>query len=152
MWYRVFGLQPLSVSPASLTAHLHQQGLSITPHFKANDLGWTRGELTLVGGGTPIILERYLTVEDELRPDLNNYAAELETMSYSENSPRLMQHMIQTQQLITLRKPIDHADEATLETVLETACQFLASHTDGVYQVDGQGWFAADGTKLVQEY
>ena len=24
--------------------------------------------------------------------------------------------------------------------------------TDGVYQIDGHGWFAADGTLLLQEY
>ena len=30
-------------------------------------------------------------------------------------------------------------------------CRFLARATDGIYQIDGQGFFAADGTLLVTE-
>ena len=60
--------------------------------------------------------------------------------------------MIQTKQLITLRKPVDLTDEVLVEKVLEEACRFLAAATDGVYQVDGRGWFAANGELLVQEY
>ena len=52
----------------------------------------------------------------------------------------------------TLRRPIDHADEATLERMCLETVRFLAAHSDGVYQIDGQGWFAADGTLLLQEY
>ncbi len=28
----------------------------------------------------------------------------------------------------------------------------LAEATDGVYQVEGDGWYAADGRRLLQEY
>jgi len=48
----------------------------------------------------------YLASEDDIRDDLNAYAAELETCDYSPNHTRLMEHAIQTKQLITLRKPI----------------------------------------------
>ena len=98
------------------------------------------------------MLARYLTKEDDLRDDLNGHAAELETMDYSPNSGPLMARVIQTKQLVTLRKPVDAADEVLLEKVLEAAAKFLASATDGVYQIDGRGWFAADGELLVQEY
>lgn len=124
----------------------------IEPHFKGDDLGWTGGELRLPGCDTPVYLERYLAKEDELRDDLNAYAAELETMDYSPNNTKLMTHVIQTQQLITLRKPIAAADEVSLERLLLETCRFLATRTDGVYQIDNQGWFAADGELLVQEY
>jgi hypothetical protein len=97
-------------------------------------------------------LGRYLSTEDDLRDDLNAYAAELETMDFNPNSPRLMQHVVQTKQLVTLRKPLDHADEATLEKVCLETVRFLAANSDGVYQIDGQGWFAADGSLLVPEY
>ena len=36
--------------------------------------------------GSPILLARYLTKPDDLRADLNAFAAELETMTYSPNA------------------------------------------------------------------
>jgi hypothetical protein len=98
------------------------------------------------------MLARFLTAEDDLRDDLNAYAAELETMDYDPNHRVLMERVIQTLQLITIRRPVDHADEVRLDRVVEETLRFLASSTAGVYQVDGQGWFAADGTKLLTEY
>jgi hypothetical protein len=152
MWYRVFGLDSTAVSPSALAAHLHAAGVPVVPHFKGDDLGWTSGELHLPGGGTPILLERYLTIEDDLRDDLNAYAAELETMDYSPAHQPLMERVIQTQQLITVRKPFDHADESLLEQACEGVVRFLAAGCRGVYQIDGRGWFAADGSLLVPEY
>ena len=151
MWHRVFGASDVEPAPAALAAHLHAAGLAVEPHFKGDDLGWTTGELRLPVG-SPVYLARYLTKEDDLRDDLNAHAAELETMDYSPNSGPLMARVIQTKQLITLRKPVDAADEVLLEKVLEAAAQFLAAATDGVYQVDGRGWFTAAGELLVQEY
>lgn len=152
MWYRVFSLSDSPVSPAALVENLHSLALPAEPHFKGDDLGWTAGELVLPGGGTPVQLGRYLATEDDLRDDLNAHAAELETMDFSPNSPTLMRHVVQTKQLVTLRKPIDHADEATLERLCLEVVKFLAAHSDGVYQIDGQGWFAAEGALLLQEY
>ena len=151
MWYRVFGSSDVEPAPAALAAHLHALGLAVEPHFKGDDLGWTSGELRLPVG-SPVMLARYLTKEDDLRDDLNAHAAELETMDYSPNSGPLMQRVIQTQQLITLRKPVDAVDEVLLDKVLDAAMLFLASATDGVFQIDGRGWFAASGALLVQEY
>jgi hypothetical protein len=98
------------------------------------------------------LLARYLTREDDLRDDLSAHAAELETMDYSPNSGPLMERVIQSKQLITLRKPVDVSDEVVLEKVLDAAVRFLAAATDGVYQIDGRGWFAASGELLVREY
>lgn len=151
MWHRVFGLKPDEVSPSQLVEHLHSLGLSVEPHFKGDDLGWTAGELHLPGG-SPVRLERFLTSEDELRRDLNTFAAELETMTFAEHRNKLMQHCIQTQQMIVLRRPSDHSDDATLENVCVSTLQFLATQTDGIYQIDGEGWFAVDGECLLQEY
>ena len=152
MWYRVFGLSESEPSPAALVGHLHALGLAVEPHFKGDDLGWTSGELRLPAAGTPIMLARFLAAVDDIRDDLNAYAAELETCDYSPNSGMLMHHAIQTKQLLTLRKPIDAADEVAVERVLEEACRFLATATDGVYQIDARGWFAASGELLLQEY
>jgi hypothetical protein len=152
MWHRIFGRSADEVPPADLAAHLYQIGLPVEPHFKGDDLGWTAGELRWSGGDTPLYLERYLTQEDELRDELNAYAAELETMDYSPNNVSLMAHMVQTQQLMTVRKPVAINDEVMLEKLLIEICRFLAARTDGVYQIDGEGWFAADGRLLIKEY
>jgi hypothetical protein len=152
MWYRVFGKSEVEPSPAALAERLLAAGLAVEPHFRGDDLGWTAGELRLPQVGTPIFLQRYLTSEDDLRDDLNAHAAELETCDYSPNNGTLMTHVIQSRQLVTLRKPLDAADEVTLEKVLEEACRFLAAATDGVYQIDGRGWFSATGDLLLQEY
>ncbi|MBX9579960.1 MAG: hypothetical protein K2X87_06590 [Gemmataceae bacterium] len=152
MWHRVFGRLAAEVPPAALAGHLHAAGLPVEPHFKGDDLGWTAGELRMPGLGTPVLLDRYLTAEDDLRADLNAYAAELETQGHSPHAPRLMQHVIQTQQLVTIREPVAASDEVALEKLLDETCRFLAARTDGVYQVDGRGWFAPDGTLLVEEY
>jgi hypothetical protein len=151
MWYRVFGSTDVEPTPAALAAHLHAAGLVVAPHFKGDDLGWTEGELRLPTG-SPVLLARYLTKEDDLRDDLNAHAAELETMDYSPNSGPLMARVVQTKQLVTLRKPVDVSDEIATDRVLEEATRFLATATDGVYQIDGRGWFTAAGELLVQEY
>jgi hypothetical protein len=152
MWYRVFSPLRTEPSPVELVERLHSQGYAIVPHFKGDDHGWTSAELILPAGGTPIMVARYLTKEDQLRGDLNAYAAELETMTFSPNAPMLMEKVIQTQQLLTLRKPIDAGSDAQAESVCELLCQDLARTLDGLYQIDGQGWFAASGEKLLQEY
>jgi len=152
MWHRAFCRDDQLISAGSLVEHLHAIGLPVVPHFRGDDLGWTAGELVLPGGGTSVQLGRYLTTEDDLRDELNAFAAELETLSFNPNSATLMTHVIQTRQLITLRRPLDHADEVTLERVCVETMRFFASRADGVYQIDTQGWFAADGTLLIEDF
>ena len=152
MWYRVFGRDETLVPPSVLAEHLHAAGLPVEPHFRGDDLGWTGGELRLPGLNTPVTLDRYLADEDDIRAELNAHAAELETCDYSPNAAGLVEHVALTRQLVVLRKPVDASDEVALENVLTAACRFLAARTDGVYQIDGEGWFAADGERLVQEY
>ena len=152
MWLRVFAPTTAEVPPAAIAERLAAGGVPVVPHFKGDDLGWTTGELHLPKGGTPLLLARFLTKEDDLRDDLNAHAAELETMTYSPNAVPLMEKVIQTQQLVTIRKPLDYPDEAVVETACETLARFLAAATGGVYQIDGRGWFAVTGERLVEEF
>ena len=152
MWWRVFGMTDASVRPAGLVEHLHAQGLAVVPEFRGDDLGWTAAQLRLPGGGGPVNVERYLTAEDDIRDDLNTWAAWLETADYNPNHQRLMEQVIGTRQLFTLRRPIDHPNEAALDRLCVEVCHYLARQTEGVYQVDGKGFFAADGTLLLEEY
>ena len=151
MWQRVFGRSDSGLTPAEIAGALASAGHACTPHFKGDDLGWTSGELRFAAG-SPILLARYLAKPDDLRADLNAFAAELETMTYSDKAPALMERVIQTRQMVTLRKPFDHGDEVELDAVCERLVRALAEASDGVYQIDGKGWFAADGELLVQEY
>ncbi len=151
MWQRVFGRSDSGLTPTQIAEGLAAAGYFPVPHFKGDDLGWTSGELHFPNG-SPILLARYLTKPDDLRADLNTFAAELETMTHSPNAAPLMERVIQTQQMVTLRKPFDHADETKLDAACEHLVRALAAACDGVYQIDGKGWFTADGELLVQEY
>jgi hypothetical protein len=152
MWLRVFAPTPAEVPPAAVAEVLAAAGVPVVPHFKGDQHGWTSGELHLPNGGTPLLLARYLTKEDDLRDDLNSHAAELETMTYSPHAAPLMETVIRTQQLITVRKPLDYPDETVVEAACETLVRFLAAATGGVYQIDGRGWFDAAGERLVEEF
>ena len=149
MWYRVFCRSPIETKPDELLAHL--QARSVIGHFKGDDLGWTMAEFH-VGQGTPIYADRYLTGEDSLRDDLNSWAAYLETLDYSDKRFELMEHVIQTQQLVTIRKPLDHANETAVEEVCRTICQVIAARADGIYQIENEGWYSASGECVLTEY
>ena len=125
--------------------------MPVEAHFRGDDLGWTAAELRF-GHGSPVYAERYLTEADDLRDDLNNWAAILETCDYSPNHIMLMERVIQSVQMITLRKPIDHSDEISVDRLCLETCRFLAANSDGIYQIDADGWYAADGELLLKEY
>ena len=151
MWYRVFCRSGAEVKPAEMLSQLGALAARVTPHFKGDDLGWTSAELT-VEVGTPIYVERYLTQEDGLREDLNSWAAWLETRDYSPNHVSLMERVIQTEQLITLRKPIDHPNEGLLDEICTALSRAISQKADGFYQIEGQGWYSAGGDELIKEY
>jgi hypothetical protein len=148
MWWRVFGLNDTVPDLATLLEYLHGQGLPVAAHFRGDDLGWTGGELALADGAAGVQVERYLTAEDDLRDELNTWAAWLETQDHEPGHRALMQHVIGTRQLVTLRPP---PEAAALDRLCAEVCRHLARQTDGVFQADGRGFFAADGTTLLCE-
>jgi hypothetical protein len=149
-WFRVFGTNETQPAPAALLEHLHTLGFEVAGHFRGDEQGWFRAELVL-GEEEPIPLERFLTREDDIRDQLNTWAAWLETVAGSPHQARLMQHIISTTQLFTLERPVETLDEEPVEQMCLVLCRFLATATDGVYQVDNHGFFAADGALLVRE-
>jgi hypothetical protein len=151
MWYRIFSRGDNALSPSAFLEHLHTRGLPVEAHFKGDDLGWTAGELRL-GIGSPVYVERYLAKEDNLRDDLNSWAAFLETCDYSSNHASLMERVIQSAQMVTVRRPLDHSDDVRIDRLCIEICRYVAANSDGVYQIDDEGWFAADGTVLLKEY
>lgn len=149
MWYRVFCRSTHEVKPDELLNQLSPH--SVVGQFKGDDLGWTMAEFQF-GKGTPVYADRYLTNEDSLRDDLNTWAAYLETLDYSDKRFELMEHVIQSQQLVTVRKPLDHANEVAVEEVCRTICQAIAAAADGIYQIENEAWYSASGECLLKEY
>jgi hypothetical protein len=154
MLYRVFGRSDAFVGAGTLLEHLTAAGFRVSGHFRGDDLGWTAGEIVFPDfpDTTPLYTERWLPAEDDIRDELNAWAAWLETADYSTHHTVLMERVIQTRQLFVFRKPLDHPNEPQLDAVCTAACKFLAAATEGVYQADGQGFYAADGELLLMEY
>jgi len=151
-WYRVFGTNEAGLEPARLlAAQSRHVGTEVTGRFRGDGLGWFEAELGL--RGTRLEVQRYLTSEEDLRDDLNTWAAWLETTAEGPDAGRLMRHMIATTQMFTFRRvdPVADADTYLFEDLCIGLCQFLARETDGVYQVDGKGFFDAEGMLLVAE-
>jgi len=151
-WYRVFGANQAAVEPAALlSAQSRNVGGEVTGRFRGDGLGWFEAELAL--RGTRLELQRFLAHEDDLRDDLNTWAAWLETVESNPDAGRLMRQVIATTQLFTFRRmdPVPDADTYLFEELCTGLCQFLARETGGVYQVDGQGFFDAEGMLLVPE-
>jgi hypothetical protein len=145
-WYRIFGRLETAPEPGAILERLNASGAEVSGHFRGDDQGWFSADLFLAGTETPLRLERYLHSEEGIRAELNAWAAWLETCESGSDPVSLMERMIQTRQLFTLRVEEESVDERCVGL-----CRFLASVTDGIYQIDGQGFFAADGTLLVPE-
>lgn len=151
LWYRVFAASDAGVPADAILAHLRGLGAAVAGDFRGDGGGWFAAELRFADS-TPLHLERFLADEEGIRGELNSWAAFLETCDYSPNYPALMERMVQTRQLFTLRRPIDAADDLLVERLCVGLCRFLAGAADGVWQADDEGFFAADGTLLLQEY
>ena len=151
-WFRVFGVSEVQPEPAAILEHLRGLGVEADGHFRGDDQGWFAADIGLVQGEAPLQLERFLSTEEGIRAELNTWAAWLETCDYSPNSQKLMEDVVATKQLFTLRRPIDYSNEILVEKACVGVCQFLAKQNTGVYQVDNKGLFAANWTMMLQEY
>jgi hypothetical protein len=147
MWLRVFASLDGVPDPAGIESCLEGAVVS----FVADESGWYRAEIRC-GEGSPVTMERYLADEEGIRAELNAWAAYLETLDYNPNHTALMERAIQTRQLITVRKPIDHSDEARVDRLCGALARHLANVTGGFYQIDNKGFYSADGELLVEEY
>jgi hypothetical protein len=154
-WFRVFGRSAAAVEPAALLEYLHGQGFPVAGHFRGDDRGWFRAELVLADDAPPVVVERYLADEEGVRLGLNSWAAWLEEQEGNAHALPLMERLIITKEVVTLHQPAEDADDpddaGLVERLCLTCCRYLAATTDGVYQADHHGFFAADGTLLVPE-
>lgn len=149
MWYRVFAAAAADIPPADLLEHLQRLGHKVVGRFRGDERGWFSAELDLPGEQMPLDLQRYFADEKGIRDELNTWAAWLETQADSLHRDNLMRRVIQSRQVFTILRPSE-LDEAA-DDACRQACVFLARSTDGVYQIDDQGFFAADESLLVAE-
>src|SRR5262249_53383591 len=131
-------------APAALLEHLQSLDSEILGHFRGDDQGWFAAELSISDAGV-VTLERFLSTEEDIRAELNTWAAWVE--ANATDATRLMQHLIATKQVFTVQVEDEDADEA----IFVSLCRHLARLTDGVYQIDGQGFFDVEGRLLVRE-
>jgi hypothetical protein len=146
MWYRIFGGSSAMPAPEIIRKLVVELDASSTSSFTNDTTGWYQADLHVAG--VSLQLERYCADEPGMRGELNGWAAWLETREEAPERDRLMERMIQTAQLFTLK-----CGEKTVESeqACVALCRFLAERTAGVYQIDGRGFFAADGHLLLAE-
>jgi hypothetical protein len=142
-WYRVFAGREEAPGADAVENWFRSHDPSAQAVFDGDDLGWYRAQSA--GAAGEIRIERYLTREEGIRNELNTWAAWLESLGERPNTVDLMRHIIETRQLFTVRS------ETGSDSLCESFCRWLGSQVDGIYQADGQGFFAADGTLLVAE-
>lgn len=151
VWFRVFGSNPVEPRPEAVLEQVRQLGIAVTGNFRGDEQGWFEAELVLPAELPGLHLERYLVKEEGLRGELNAWAAWVEATPPNPYQTWLMQQLISTTQLFTLEQSWEDGQGTPLERVCLEVCRFLARETAGVYQIDRQGFFAADGKLLVEE-
>jgi hypothetical protein len=144
-WYRVFARSAESVQPAEVLTDLTFQGAPVQGHFQADEHGWYRCELLTVPGIAPIVVECFRASEEGVRPELQSWAAYLETID-SPISQEFMLAITATAQVFTMQLP-----DTRVADVLEQLCGNLACAADGVYQIDGRGFFWSNGALALGE-
>ncbi len=134
---------------AALLEHLHGLGFAVSGHFRGDEQGWFRAEVVFPEADARVALDRFLASEEGIRHQLNTWAAWLE--SACPDQPRWLGHLIGSRQIFTLTCQDEDADSAMVQELCLSACRFLAQEAAGIYQIDGQGFFQADGSLIVRE-
>src|SRR3954464_14159068 len=130
-WYRVFGGSEVQPAPGMILEHLNGLGRPVTGSFQGDEAGWLRAELT--GPGLPLLeLERFLAGEEGIRAELNSWAAYVESCGDSPDHFRLMERLIQTRQVFTLRCLGEGEDNTRADELCLALCRFLAGRTEGI--------------------
>jgi len=150
MGCRVFALSEAMPQPANLQRFLGETGCDAPLAVTGDDLGWLAIEIEPVEPASTLRIERYLTDDDELRDELDTWAAFVESRSDSASTTILMQRIVSTRQLFTVRViPFVGATNTIL--TIEPIARWFARETDGIYQIDGRGFLTAAGELLMPD-
>lgn len=144
-WYRVFARNAESIPPAAVLADLVWGQAPLAGHFQADAQGWYRCELPLGPGKAPIAVECFRATEEGVRPEILSWAAFVETLD-SPFSQEFMAILNSTAQVFTMQLPAP-----AVADLLRQLCRNVARAGDGVFQIDGEGFFWANGALALGE-
>lgn len=144
-WYRVFCASDTIPAPADLEAVAVGAGLSVSLEAaqEAEQWFWLRLQM----GDEALEISRFLSDEEGIRVELNSWAAFLESCSEGPEHAALMERTIQSRQLFYF----ECSRMSPFADVAVRLCKRLATIAEGFYQIDDEGFFAADGSLLVAE-
>jgi hypothetical protein len=143
--YRVFCQSRKEPAPPALAEHLRKLHADTVVHFTGDRLGWMRAEVSTGKHVPPLVIERFLVEESDMRPQLNSWVAWLETVEHPRREG-VIDRVVNSQQVLTLE-----LDSSKHDRIAKDAAKYLAQTADGIYQVDDEGFFSADGLLLVPE-
>jgi hypothetical protein len=145
VWYRVFTRIAEAIQPAVVLANLTHGSTPVQGHFQADEQGWYRCELIAGPEMEPIVVECYRVLEEGIRSELQSWAAYVETID-NPNSQELMAAINATAQVFTVQ-----LTEMEAAGFVKRLCGNLARAGDGVYQIDGEGFFWCNGELALGE-
>jgi hypothetical protein len=137
MWARVFSPTETELAVPLIQQRLHELGVPDFVEVKGDELGWTSLR------ADTLVIERYLLEADDLRGELDAWAAVVEAWDAGSVGRDLMQRFITVRQVVTLTG-LDCQ-------LLTTLAQFFAGALSGFYQVDEVGIYESSGQILVAE-
>jgi hypothetical protein len=149
-WHRVFGRSEREPAPLALCEALAAQGIQVRPRFRGDDDGWFACVLNIEGAKTEVHLERYLVRAEKLRGDVNSWSAWIESRPPSPERELLLDALAATAQSFTLYAEAADEPEAGV-SVCVRLCRWLAAEMEGVYQIDGKGFYDATGVLMLEE-
>jgi hypothetical protein len=146
-WFRVFANSDQVPAPEAVARSIRDGFPQMQVKFMADDEGWLEADITDPITGHSWKLRRYCRNADDIRGELQSWAAWIEWQPPSPHQQHLMERIMTAKQVFTFE-----ADEDPTSAPLGLALmQFLAGASDGVYQIDGRGFYAAGGGLLLAE-
>ena len=110
--------------------------------------GWQEGGLRFVHESAPIILVgRRLPGDESYDWDGDDWEAELRSWK-GPNCDRVIEHLRQTRQTITILPMPCKFGDAKLARICEQICGYVARETEGLIHVFQTGFFNAEGESL----
>jgi hypothetical protein len=143
MWYRIFSASEIEPRPDAILTQLNQFA-AVQGHFHGDADGWFHADILC--DDKTLSLDRYTADEEGIRAELSTWAAYVEVQGGAEHTP-LMERLIQTKQLFALDGPEDGVGHS----VCVALCEYLSRTIDGIYHLDGSGFYFPGGALLLRE-
>lgn len=146
-WFRVFTNRDQVPAPEAVAESVRDRFPQMQVKFIVDAEGWLEVEIIDPITSRTWKLCRYSRDADDIRGELQSWAAWIEWQPPSPQQQRLMEHIMTAKQVFTF----DADEDPTSEQLGLVVVGFLARAGDGVYQIDGRGFFAAEGDLLLAE-